>query len=127
MRISLTKEQIKTETYILPLVRTTQYNELRRIAGDGTVKIDPSIFSDKTLVQYLMHFSPRLFDRDLFGLGGDLMVDLAAPQLARRLVHGPLRRQPDLRQAAGIVHPQPDVPGGTARLHRRPGPLVQRR
>lgn len=80
IRLSLSKSEVKTEIYILPLVRTTQYNELRRIAGDGTIKIDSSIFSDKTLVQYLMHLSPNLFDAggDLlgFGRGGDIFTDL---------------------------------------------------
>jgi hypothetical protein len=78
IRLSMRKDQIKSEIYILPLVRTTQYNELRRVAGGGTIKIDPSIFSDKTLVKYLMHISPEawgLFDRG--GFGADLMVDLA--------------------------------------------------
>jgi hypothetical protein len=78
MRISLKKKQVKTEIYILPLVRTTQYNELRRFAGNGTVKIDSSMFSDKTLVKYLMHISPDVFDRNfLAGPGSDLMVDIA--------------------------------------------------
>ena len=82
IRLSMKKDQVKTEIYILPLVRTTQYNELRRIAGNGTVKIDSSMFSDKTLVKYLLHISPQGFD-DLvggagFGRGGaDLMVDIA--------------------------------------------------
>jgi hypothetical protein len=73
------KDQVKSEIYILPLVRTTQYNELRRIAGGGTVKIDSSMFSDKTLLKYLMHISPDIWDRafDGLGRGGDLMVDIA--------------------------------------------------
>ncbi|MBI1830602.1 MAG: hypothetical protein HYR84_04025 [Planctomycetes bacterium] len=81
IRLSMSKEQVKTEIYILPLVRTTQYNELRRIAGNGTVKIDASMFSDKTLFKYLMHISPQAWDGELFGPGGgpgaNLMVDLA--------------------------------------------------
>lgn len=78
IRLSMKKDQVAMETYILPLVRTTQYNELRRIAGDGTVKIDSSMFSDKTLFKYLMHLSPQIFERDLFGgPGGDLLTDLA--------------------------------------------------
>ncbi len=77
MRMSLDKDEIKVETYILPLVRTTQYNELRRIAGDGTIKVDSSMFSDKTLFKSLLHLSPRLFERDIFGvLASDFMVDL---------------------------------------------------
>src|SRR5262249_3159731 len=73
MRLSLGKEQVRMELYILPLVRTSQYNELRRIAGDGTIKIDASVFSDRTLLQYLMHLSPQIFGRDfLGGIGSDL-------------------------------------------------------
>ena len=58
--------------------QNTQYNELRRVTGDGTIKLDPSIFSDKTLVQYLMHISPNVFGRDgvFGGFGGDLFIDL---------------------------------------------------
>lgn len=77
IRLALKKDQIKMETYILPLVRTTQYNELRRIAGDGTVKIDSTMFSDKTLFKYLMHISPQVFENDLMrGLGGNMLADL---------------------------------------------------
>jgi hypothetical protein len=79
IRLSLKPNQVKTEIYILPLVRTTQYNELRRVAGNGTVKVDPSVFGDKTLLQYLMHISPDIFGRDgpLGGFGEDLLIDLA--------------------------------------------------
>jgi hypothetical protein len=79
VRLSLKADQVKTEIYILPLVQTTQYNELRRIAGGGTIKLDPSVFSDKTLVQYLMHISPDVFGQAGFfgGFGDDLFVDLA--------------------------------------------------
>ena len=78
VRLSLKKEQVRAEIYILPLVKTTQYNELRRIAGDGTLKLDASFFSDKTLLQYLMHVSPNVFERGLgLGRGEDLFVDLA--------------------------------------------------
>jgi len=79
IRLSLKNDQAKMEVYILPLVNTSQYNELRRMTGDGTIKIDASMFSDKTLVQYLMHASPQLFNQNMFrgGPGADLMVDLA--------------------------------------------------
>src|ERR1051325_10388755 len=60
VRLSLAKDQVKTEIYILPLVRNTQYNELRRIAGNGTIKLDASFFGDKALVQYLMHLAPDI-------------------------------------------------------------------
>jgi len=33
MRISLNDKRVRWETYILPLVKSTEYNTLRRLAG----------------------------------------------------------------------------------------------
>ncbi len=60
MRIAVTDKQIKLDTYILPLVQNSQYNELRRIAGGGTVSLDPSRISPITLGQFVMHLSPNV-------------------------------------------------------------------
>ncbi len=82
MRLAIRKNEVRWETYILPLVKNTQYNELRRITGGGGLKFDPAVFGDKTLAQFLVHLSPELFDfggRGLgIGLGGidDLMIDI---------------------------------------------------
>ncbi len=78
IRLSLKKEQARLDVYILPLVATSQYNQLRRITGQGSIKIDPAMFSNKTLLQYLMHVSPQVFGRDVLPvLGNDLVADLA--------------------------------------------------
>jgi hypothetical protein len=74
LRIGFTDEKVKIDTYVLPLIRNSTYNELRRVAGDGTVTIDPSQFSPKTLVQFVMHLSPAIDNRSnlfggLFGFG----------------------------------------------------------
>jgi hypothetical protein len=82
MRIALGKHEVRWETYILPLVRNTQYNELRRVTGQGTLKFDPAVFGDKTLAQFLFHLSPEMLRMPaaLLGFGGvldDLAMDAA--------------------------------------------------
>jgi hypothetical protein len=67
IRIGLNKKEVRWETYILPLVKNTEYNELRRMAGDGTVKLDPAGFSDKTIFQFMSHISPNARERQEFG------------------------------------------------------------
>jgi hypothetical protein len=86
MRISFTDVQVKLDTYILPLIENSRYNELRRITGDGTITLEPSKISSKTLVQFLMHLSPNVGDRRVWladmigprGLGDNEMLDLIA-------------------------------------------------
>jgi hypothetical protein len=81
IRLGMNKQQVKTEIYILPLVNTSEYNQIRRVTGNGTIKLDQSMFSDKALVKYLMHLSPDLFGAaGMFGRGGfgeDLFMDVA--------------------------------------------------
>jgi hypothetical protein len=88
MRIALDDKQVRLDTFILPLVANSRYNELRRVTGDGTVRLDLAAVSPKTVVQFLMHLSPNVGDRSaLLGLGlggprgpggpGDLMTMLA--------------------------------------------------
>jgi hypothetical protein len=79
MRLSLRKEDVRWETYILPLVRTSQYNRLRVLSGDATISVDSGFFGNKTLVQLLFSLSPRAAGQEFgFGFGrGDWMTDLA--------------------------------------------------
>jgi hypothetical protein len=88
MRIALDDRQVRLDTFILPLVANSRYNELRRLTGDGTVRLDLAAVSPKTVVQFLMHLSPNVGDRGalltdlgLFGRGGpgggDLLTLLA--------------------------------------------------
>jgi len=70
MRIGLGEpggKQLRWETFILPLAQAGQYHELRRLTGDGTVKLDPGIFSEKTVAQFLMHLSPTADERKEVG------------------------------------------------------------
>jgi hypothetical protein len=69
MRIALNDRQVKIDTYVLPLVRNSTYNELRRVTGDGTVTLDLDSISPRTLTQFLMHLSPNVNDRGSL-LGG---------------------------------------------------------
>ncbi len=70
LRFSLKEGQIKLDTYILPLVQNSQYNELRRVTGDGTVSLDVGAIGPATIFQYMMHLSPAVQRREeLLGFG----------------------------------------------------------
>jgi hypothetical protein len=60
MRLSLKGDQVRWETYILPLVRNSRYNELRQWVGGSAIQFDPAVFGDKTFVQFLMKLSPMI-------------------------------------------------------------------
>jgi len=71
MRLAMRDGQVKLETYILPLIQNSAYNQVRRVTGGGAVKFDPSAISPKTLVQYMMRLSTDSNDRlGWFGPGG---------------------------------------------------------
>jgi hypothetical protein len=71
MRIALNDKQVKLDTYILPLVENSQYNNLRRVTGDGTVRLNLDSIPPQTIGQFLMHLSPNVRDRsNLLGLFG---------------------------------------------------------
>ncbi len=76
MRFSVSDKQVKVETYILPLVKNSKYDSLRRFSGGGTFRLDPGHFSPDTLFQFVMHMSPNIKDRT--GLFGE---EAAAPGL----------------------------------------------
>lgn len=73
MRFSLRDKQVRVETYILPLIQNSQYNQLRQRTGDGTTNLDPATISPKTLVQFLTHISPNAPER---GMGADALRGL---------------------------------------------------
>ncbi len=55
MRLALRGGQVKLETYILPLIESAFYQDLRRWTGNGTAKLDLASISPRTLIQYTMH------------------------------------------------------------------------
>src|SRR5581483_3131466 len=67
IRLGFTKTDIRWETFILPLVKLTQYNNLRRLTGDGTITIDSGMFSPSTLAQFFAHISPKADERQQVG------------------------------------------------------------
>jgi hypothetical protein len=70
MRIELDDRRVKLDTYILPLVANSRYNELRRLTGDGEANLDLDAISSRTIGQFLMHLSPNVGDRgDWLGFG----------------------------------------------------------
>jgi hypothetical protein len=60
MRVSLNKQRVRLQTYILPLLRHSEYDSLRQFAGGGTALLDPARFSSKTLIQGTVHLSPSI-------------------------------------------------------------------
>ncbi len=63
MRLAMKDGQVKLETYILPLIQNSAYNQLRRVTGSGSFKFDPSSISAKTLVQYMLHLGTDVNER----------------------------------------------------------------
>jgi hypothetical protein len=61
------ESEVRLETYVLPLVQTSQYNDLRRLAGDGIIKLDPGMFNPKTIAQFISHISPTAGEREQYG------------------------------------------------------------
>jgi hypothetical protein len=71
MRVALKDGRVQLDTYILPLIQNSSYNQLRRVTGEKTVRLDPARISDKTLAQYVLRLTSDLSDREAwFGGGG---------------------------------------------------------
>jgi hypothetical protein len=96
MRLTLNKRQVLLETYILPLIRNSQYDDLRRYIGAGTAKMNPRGIPLKTFAQYFTHISPE-FRRmtDSKWLGDWLVVQLGDSKVFDKF--GKLWRRSELR------------------------------
>jgi hypothetical protein len=60
MRFSLSDRQVRLETYILPLIQSTEYGALRYWAGGGTTPLDGATISPRSLFHFLAHLSPEV-------------------------------------------------------------------
>jgi len=74
VRFVVNDNQIRIETYLLPLIQSTEYNELRSRTGDGTTPLAINGFSPRTIAQFVAHISPNAPERGslreaLSGLG----------------------------------------------------------
>src|SRR5207249_170315 len=58
VRLSINKNQVRIDTYILPLLRNNRYDELRAFTGGGTTTLDPAAIPPTALLQFLAHLSP---------------------------------------------------------------------
>jgi hypothetical protein len=58
MRFALRGRQVCLETYILPLIQSSEYNMLRQWTGGGTMTLDLSTISPRALFQYVAHVGP---------------------------------------------------------------------
>jgi hypothetical protein len=59
MRLRLRDAEVRIETYILPLIQSSQYNWLREHFGAGTTPLDPARIPSTTVAQFLTHLNPR--------------------------------------------------------------------
>jgi hypothetical protein len=60
MRLTLNGRRVGLETYILPLIKNSRYDDLRWSVGGGTAKMDLRDTPPKTLIQYFIHLSPNV-------------------------------------------------------------------
>jgi hypothetical protein len=58
MRFRVRDGDVGVETFILPLIQSTEYAELRRTAGGGTVPLDVSQPTATTVAQAFTHLAP---------------------------------------------------------------------
>lgn len=59
VRLGLNGQRVCVETYILPLIQNSEYNQLRRFTGNGTAPLDVVARPPTALVQFLVHLSPE--------------------------------------------------------------------
>jgi hypothetical protein len=64
LRLRLDEKQVRIETFILPLVQTSEYIALRRQTGKGTIALDINGFSPKTIAQMVWHIAPDAPERE---------------------------------------------------------------
>jgi hypothetical protein len=64
IRLALSERQVRIETYILPLIQTSQYIALRTQTGQGTIPLDINGFSPKTIFQLVSHIAKDAPERE---------------------------------------------------------------
>jgi hypothetical protein len=65
IRCSLSEKEVRIETYILPLIKNSQYVELRQRTGNGTIPLEVNGFAPKTILQITSHISSEAPERGL--------------------------------------------------------------
>jgi hypothetical protein len=94
MRFSLADARVRVDTYILPLVQNSAYNELREQVGGGTTTLDPAGISPRTLVQFKTHLNPKGMRQELTSdlsiLDGKISFDFLGDWFLVRLEDSPV-------------------------------------
>jgi hypothetical protein len=94
MRISLRDNQVRLDTYILPLIQSSTYNVLRQQIGGGTTRLDPGSIPSKSMVQFTTHINPRgnraEWTSMLSILGGKVSLDFLGDWCLFRLDDSPI-------------------------------------
>ncbi|MFO0880195.1 MAG: hypothetical protein U0840_22835 [Gemmataceae bacterium] len=75
IRFKLSPGPLRVEMYLLPLVNNSAYNGLRRLAGGGTVRFDPTRILPTTLVQFFSRIDANAIPRSI-GVGSWLRTTI---------------------------------------------------
>src|SRR5260370_24915598 len=60
VRLALKDSEIRTEVYILPLIRNSEYDFLRNLTGGGPTELNPALFSPRTMFQFTIHLTENV-------------------------------------------------------------------
>jgi hypothetical protein len=95
MRVALKDQQVRVETYILPLIQSTAYNQLKDVVGGGTTRLDPAALSPRTLIQLTSHLNPKgemrsMLTSELSILDGRISFDFLGDWFVLRLDDSPV-------------------------------------
>ena len=69
MRLAQKNGKLQLDTYILPLIQSSEYNQLRQWTGDGTTTLDLRQIPATTVFQFMSHISPRAPERQFLAQG----------------------------------------------------------
>jgi hypothetical protein len=68
MRLSQKDGRLTLDTYILPLIQSSGYREIRRFTGDGVMTLDLRSLPPTTIFQFMMHINPNAQERQHLSL-----------------------------------------------------------
>jgi hypothetical protein len=60
MRLAQRNGRLTLDTYILPLIQSTAYEEMRRLTGGGVTTLDLRSIPSTTILQFMTHLSPQM-------------------------------------------------------------------
>ncbi len=106
IRIKLTDAQIRLETYILPLIASSQYSFLRTFSGDGVSTFDMSRVGKDTILNWYARFIMR--PGNLPGVGDQITIRLDDDAIFDKWVELYFRRQLRPPQQMSVIEREPE-------------------